>query len=612
MYRLFIDDSEIELEKNTELSFTKENSIFAFGDITLNRTLSFKIPRTPTNDNIFGLAHLPEYSGNFVRSIGNAALWYSGGSIDGEIMITEYSDKKYNAVFIYGVIEILRKLSEAGTLEDELNFTESVFWGTTNPPQNPNGIANYGIARYFNRMGVALIPKFLNLFPSIRVSHILQKIQTTFSVTINDSKYSNYINSLFLKQNSVKGKVTESFTLNFDRQVDPEIYIIYGGKSLSVVKRKFYQKWMNMFVEINGLKANTDITFDIDFSQSPDFKPGGSYYPLGYGVLMFDKNMEFYTIMVQILNRWFNENSPLFHSFAHSLNPNNAILSYSGVKMKSGDEIYFQPTQFIIGGPSTYDGLWNQLNAVPFNINYKAITNSVSIYEKMNYNSDIELKYNAPKITVFDFLLSLKNLTNSGLIFEKNNVELFNFDFSNETPIVLDNKLIQIKKIDRNVFDFAQENYKKFNSLKYVTNNVIETLIIDNETIKSENDLIEIPYSETDKITVADGSYSTKIVAFSDDLSFDGEEIDINDEGDCEIMIDEGGEELKQVNFFENNFFKKILEKSTTSTSTFFMTLFEYQQIKEKTTFLLKNKKYSWSAAKWQKNIAELTLILID
>ena len=59
MMQLVCNGSRLDLYENTDLQFMEENPLFAFDNIKCERTTSFKLPATPTNDRVFSLARIP-------------------------------------------------------------------------------------------------------------------------------------------------------------------------------------------------------------------------------------------------------------------------------------------------------------------------------------------------------------------------------------------------------------------------------------------------------------------------------------------------------------------------------------------------------------------------
>jgi len=428
MYRLLIDGIEIELEQNTNVSFLFENSLFMFEKMKLNRTTQFKIPRTPTNDNIFDFAHLPEYSGEKVRRNAGATLYYSNGVLEGEILITDYSDKNYNAVFIYGNLLGIRKLREVGKLSEALSLNKSVYWGSTTPNLPPRRIIDYGMANYFNFLsGTDDVPDKINILPSIRCKYILGKITDDFRIRFDFSDIESYIHSIFFKVNSRVGTFDQQgYLLTFIQatgnatiapfQNDPR------GTTLQVSRRNF-TGYDGKIISKVGLKANNDCVFDIDFT--PSLQSGGNL-----GILVFNKNMNYYESLVGGVN----VNTP-----AQQLAKYNAgaqmLQRFNRISMKKGDEIYWERANAHVSFPPTNNPHVNNFvffQPIPFTIQYYAIQNITTSTNDAPYNSTLKLIENAPDITVIEFIKLLKGISGYGLIFSLNTIEFYNYDFGSD------------------------------------------------------------------------------------------------------------------------------------------------------------------------------------
>ena len=74
MTQLLCNGVLLDLYEDTNLQFKKTNSLFTFGEMSAERTTQFKLPSTPKNDRVFGLARIPAYDGAGMRRTFEAQL----------------------------------------------------------------------------------------------------------------------------------------------------------------------------------------------------------------------------------------------------------------------------------------------------------------------------------------------------------------------------------------------------------------------------------------------------------------------------------------------------------------------------------------------------------
>lgn len=103
MMRLLCNGVVLDLYENTKLQFKKKNTLFAFGDMSSERTTQFKLPCTPNNDRAFSLARIPAYKGDAMRKRFDAQLQTGLIVTNGFLYVSEFDGKDYSAVFVGGL-----------------------------------------------------------------------------------------------------------------------------------------------------------------------------------------------------------------------------------------------------------------------------------------------------------------------------------------------------------------------------------------------------------------------------------------------------------------------------------------------------------------------------
>ncbi len=103
MTQLLCNGVLLDLYEDTSLQFKKTNSLFTFGEMSAERTTQFKLPSTPKNDRVFGLARIPAYNGAGMRRTFEAQLQCGTIVKNGLLYISEWTGKEYTAIMVVGL-----------------------------------------------------------------------------------------------------------------------------------------------------------------------------------------------------------------------------------------------------------------------------------------------------------------------------------------------------------------------------------------------------------------------------------------------------------------------------------------------------------------------------
>ena len=208
------------------------------------------------------------------------------------------------------------------------------------------------------------------------------------------------------------------------------------------------------------------------------------------------------------------------------------------------------------------------------------------------------------------YLLQLyAHIYNSLLYYDvdTNTVSFFDGNFTSE-PIPLDNKLIKIEKITRTIGTYAQKNKVECDSEDYVKPEWKYKFSYDiaNENLEKEKVITKIPFSEGNGEVFG----NVNLVKLSDI---------VNKGNGWSVVAKKPTIAIAgRVPFMEcfmqlapRNAVNDIFDLSTTIEVSVTMYLFEFQNIKPKTTFILRGKVYAYFSGTWSDNIAKLVLIKI-
>lgn len=173
----------------------------------------------------------------------------------------------------------------------------------------------------------------------------------------------------------------------------------------------------------------------------------------------------------------------------------------------------------------------------------------------------------------------------------KNNQLGLSFDdlaFS-EWPRKQDPELLKRGEVKRTFSDYGQNNIIRFKSNDVVTDNVTRVYVIQNDNLKAENVLQELPFSEGEILNSA--------------LYIRGE----NERPTIGGMIS-GILKLTQVSLPANSGLETLCAASTQFKIDAYMTALEYFGITARTLLWIDGSLYTWTSRNWQKDKATFTL----
>lgn len=116
--KIICNGVSLDIPSDASLSFERSNILWAFNDVKNERTLQFKLPSTPTNERVFALANDPAFKGDGMRKRFVAQLQVGTICKDGVLYVESYSKGAYNAVFVTNEYEELQTLRNAGKVSE--------------------------------------------------------------------------------------------------------------------------------------------------------------------------------------------------------------------------------------------------------------------------------------------------------------------------------------------------------------------------------------------------------------------------------------------------------------------------------------------------------------
>ena len=120
MIQLICNGVEVDVPRGTSIAWKNTNILFAFDKASCERSLTFTLPSTATNDTVFELCRLPQYVGQGFRRLYDAE--YRDGLLvkRGYAYVTQSQKSGYNVTLVVGELTALKRLKDAGRVGEVL------------------------------------------------------------------------------------------------------------------------------------------------------------------------------------------------------------------------------------------------------------------------------------------------------------------------------------------------------------------------------------------------------------------------------------------------------------------------------------------------------------
>ena len=139
MAQLICNGIEVDVPRGTSIAWKNTNILFAFDKASCERSLTFTLPSTATNDTVFELCRLPQDVGQGFRRLYDAE--YRDGLLvkRGYAYVTQSQKSGYNVTLVVGELTALKRLKDAGKVGEILPDEFMVV---------PKAVENANIAEY--------------------------------------------------------------------------------------------------------------------------------------------------------------------------------------------------------------------------------------------------------------------------------------------------------------------------------------------------------------------------------------------------------------------------------------------------------------------------------
>ena len=466
----------LELPSDFSFQFQFNNGLFAFENMQLSRSGEFTIPDTPKNNMLLEFGNNPSNDGYGVRKKKLVELHYSGGKIQGSLFFGKYS-KGYSAIFVYGELEVLKNINEKGTIKNYVSMPQVLSTASIAPasPYSATGVLSNSFYFYNYNNGIADANKlvnYINLQPTVKLKTLLDAAASASNVNIDYTTIGTAKDAIGIILSTQNSAPTVESAIISGTPTTATLTGASGFLQMGTMTFKWksvfstFPTWHNKTVRI--FAAKQDITIKLTSGSIIVANGDGrSFVGDGYNKI----------------------------SYAYGAG--------SEFQLKKGEYFAFvSMADYFFETPYNKQGS-SEGYVSNFNVVFDIWAGGADTLEK---GESFPLQQNLPEVTFVDILKTYANLFKCGIDYNSltNTISFFNFNFDRSNAIVLDERIIEIKEVDRTFLGYARKNTIEYKSEDHVTTREKLTYSIDNDNIQDEKVLYTIPFSEGNKSGFAD------------------------------------------------------------------------------------------------------------
>lgn len=558
MMQLLCNGQRLDLYDNASLQFTKKNPLFAFDELSAERTTSFKLPATPNNDRVLACARVPAYKGDGMRKRFNAEL--QAGTIvkRGYLYVKSYSKGDYDTVMVCDMLFDLKAFGnyEWGSLIWNARISNTIY------DANAADIPTMARIKYHRPTGDGVQP-------AINIGKVLQQLDAQGILPIKGVTNTN-------------------------------LWLIRSGNNVTLdqVRNPITSAPTSTDLNLNNAQGIFDLAAMSTGEGASDYIQ--AFYVDQYGLTMtFADNTPDNVCLCGATNDTPYPKVEFLgtRKFLRPLTSGGAV-RYTGTPLK-GQTISvpaYKQFVFMTGTSTPYNADpstpidWAELRldeetAVSFDLRISGED------DDRNYSSQLT------DLKIGDVLKMYSAFTGTLIGLDaNNNIRFFDTITPTDNPITL----IDIDNVQRGFGDWAQNNYVKCKDSEnvFATEHKWVNYRIYNDNIEAEKDLMVLECIEGGHYDAAD----TIIIRTT--------------EGGLlkENAAAKTGTEvyLQRISMVKNTAMQDICNASTTVKVKARMSLADFSDITSVTSFIVKNTRYIWIDAKWDKNTADFTLARLE
>lgn len=561
MIEFNIGGRRIDVPQGLKIDFKKKNILFSFDDIEVERTTSFRLPKTPTNLSVFGFSNDYHRLGDAMRIRIDAQMTDGLVAKKGYLYVSSYDMKsdEFECIFVTGELLGLQQLREMGDISQFISSTiygnnnSSVYWA------NAGSGLNFARIKYMTDGDVKLSSNLQSVIDAVIAG---LPIQVDMSNVLNDFSYYRLI--------TPKSKGIPQLPITISRTF----------RSLPVIGSE--EPVQLNYIDFENTEVTSDLLRKVSLTSKPVVQSQNGVFYSGY-VQCFkalqDLNLEFPADL------WEN----VFLATPNDSGGFDFLGDYSFTKIGGNLVITGDPlagrsvsiplnSTFIFITPYDYIYETNSSNVLidgwQIDANPLVVTCTISGSDNQPIGANVRMKDNLPEMNVVDFFKMIAALSGTILNY-KNRVVKFE-SYPQTTRLQIDDA-VEVGIVKRTFVDYAQNNVVKFGD------DIVLNYPINNVNIEFENVLTSVD------LYLGDNGY-------------------VSNDIDKYSILSGKEDNLNTISFQHNAYLKSIISKSTTIELRCAMNAYIFDLISQNTIILFDNIEWVWVDANWSKGISKFTL----
>lgn len=606
MINIIVEGSKLDLYP-VNLSYKRTNNAFTFGKLTLNRTQSFKLPKTAKNMKVLGVGSAFIF-GDSERRYFNAQLQGSGFAENG-LLYVDSVESDFTCIFIYGNLIKLKSISQEKDMKSFLEpFDTYLYLSRFRSAKNADAsdLQIYDNVKYRNNQENGA--NYLYTLPSVSVRDVITCANQTYGNIFDLSVVPDYRIILPTLKEASRNNITfAKVDVNtFSGEQNLKLLIEEVSTTYAICTDGRINSYETPTVKRYRTKQDTEIKIPVDFADDIFILQDNSYFTGTTGTVVID--VEFFGgYEFDIAERAINSLSE-----EGVRNTTGVPLAGRTITIPAGKQFsFYRKTDFhntrSVGTTqiNNYRGFFTG-DASPFAYEMPEI----SLKNKAQWNTintiTVYMLDNLPKLSIINLYNSIAILQGKYMTYADNVITMV--DYLGFTDSVIIKHPTDTSELQRTGLTDARKNVIKFEDSDIVRPANIITIdyATDNELLEEEATIYTYPFSEGEAYTDNNNLYLNNITLGEPN---DNNEQDVDIKNEVPVIAVAGlGEFLERVEPTKINLLTQIYEKSTKITLSCVMTLYEFMSIKENDFIIYKNQKWVWISGNWQKNKAKFVI----
>lgn len=624
MVNIVLDNGILEIE-NLKISIKKQNNGYNFGKFVLDRTQTISVPKTPKNMQLLDLGDF-HYYGTNERRYYKAQLVGEGIAENGTLYIDKIEEEEFRCVFVFSQFQALKELSTEKIATRLEPYDQEIIVGATTPANAENIDLVAGVYYYNNDMLDRAYASQGDIMPSIGVKKLLEVANAVYSQQVSINVVDDY-------RIIIAGKLSDAtreeviFAKNGINAVSPSqnlkkiitTYVDYNVANVTGNRGSRSEQAMLVY-NLDGCTLQFPDDFPDDVFLVADYthyEPWDGFVKVDlefFGEYSFDWEQRIISTSISEEG----ERSPIGLPLAgKSVEiPYTKPRTYTNSSNTSQVVVtprvsFFKKTDFHNTKSSESDNSYRYAgfltgDASPFIFNFAEVKKNVNTN---NYYKNVTSAYlldNLPDISFLQLYSTIAFLQGKIVVRDTNN-RLTMQSYDNYEVVTLSN-IISIGTVERVGLAEAQRNIIDFEETSTTAENdrIKDIYYTDNDIYKEEGILYTLPFSEGKDLQGNLFVNDIKDLSAQEELPKWTKYELVGDT--FTIAKNNGGVFLQRVASPYNDILRRIMYQSTRINVTVYMSLYEYNKIKETTRLIVQGTMCIWTSSTWNDNKAKFVL----